>query len=44
MKSGGSWKYIESQDGYAPVDFEDHPGDYDVYLWRPAFYVPAGED
>lgn len=41
MKSAGGWKHVDTQDGYAPVDFQDHLHDYDVYLWRPAFYIPA---
>lgn len=41
VNNSGSWKHIETHEGYAPVDFEDHLEDYDVYLWRPAFYIPA---
>ena len=44
LRNNGSWKHIDTHDGYAPVDFQDHPGAYDVYLWRPGFYIPAEDD
>lgn len=44
MKNHGGWKHVATHDGYAPVDFQNHLDAYNVYLWRPAFYIPAEED
>lgn len=44
IRKRGSWRHTETHHGLKPVDFQRHRFDYDVYLWRPARYVPAVAD
>jgi hypothetical protein len=44
IRKNGSFGHLATQDGYAPDDFEARLGKYDVYLWRPARYIPAQLD
>lgn len=41
IRKQGRWRHMQTRQGLKPVDFERHLEDYDVYRWRPPYYVAA---